>query len=200
MPQLFDDYWFMGGQSSESHEDVPVFVMCEKTLQGLFAHVAKANGADDNMCLQVVDDLNLLAHKRVVVKSDQELAVRSLFEAAQVIWQGELVPEVAPLADKDGNGSAENAVKVHEGSVRTLQSALQRLLVIDIDDRSLVMYWMVERTAPMHRGYPRGYDGKTLWERARGKSSQKPIVEFGERVMAKPLSIVEPDNTQMRFQ
>ena len=76
------------------------------------------------------------------------------------------------MTDEDGYGAAENVVRVHEGLVRTYKSALQRRLVTSIDDRSVLMHWLVEWAAAMHRRHRKGNDGKTFWERARGKTAE----------------------------
>ena len=56
--------------------------------------------------------------KRAVHKSDQEVAIAALFDAVRVEWEGELVPETAPLGDSDSNGAAEAAVGTREGPAR----------------------------------------------------------------------------------
>ena len=46
MAQVCADYWFMGGQGDRQKESIPVLVVWEKMLQGLFGHVVNAKGAD----------------------------------------------------------------------------------------------------------------------------------------------------------
>ena len=98
---------------------MPVLVMYERRYDVLFAHRVEAKGVNTIILNQLCADLNLLGIKRATFKSDQEPSIRALFNALQVQWQGELVPETAPKGDKDRNGSAEVAVKTHEALCRT---------------------------------------------------------------------------------
>ena len=144
IPQVVLDYWFMGGQGEAGKEDLPVIVMYEKTMEALFGHRAKKKGSDMAVVQQICNDLDGLGIKRATYKSDQEPALASLMAAIKVHWKGELVPELAPRGDKNSNGAAENAVKVHEGLTRTLKIALEKRIGRHVPDDAVVMEWLVE--------------------------------------------------------
>ena len=134
-------------------------------------------------------------------KSDQEPAIKSLINALKLEWDGELVPESSPVGDKDGNGSAESAVRTHEGLVRTYKIALERRVGREVPDDSAIMGWIVEWAATLHRRYRIGSDGRTAVQRYRGKTAELAITEFGERVLAQEL-LGHPNprnNTEARF-
>ena len=119
------DYWFMGALGELGKEDLPVLVMFEKDKEALYGHRAKAKGADMSMAKQICDDLDSMGVRKAVYKTDQEPAILSLLDMVRVQWTGELIPEHAPKGDKDSNGSAEAAVKVHEHLTRTYKIALE---------------------------------------------------------------------------
>ena len=185
--QIAADYWFMGGSDDANRESLPVLVFYEKVRKVLYAHAAPAKGANPQITAQLTRDLEDMGLKRAVHKSDQEPAIISLYDALRVEWEGELVPELAPLGDSDSNGAAESAVKQHQGLVRTYKLALRGRIGEDIRDDSIAMQWLIEWAAAMHRRFVVGTDGQTAFQRIRGKTSDLAIVEFGERVLGTEL-------------
>ena len=65
------------------------------------------------------------------------------------------------------------------------------------------MEWLCEWAGTMHRRYRISErDGRTAFHRCRGKSANRPIVEFGERVLAQEL-LADPSarrNMEPRFE
>ena len=127
----------------------------------------------------------------------------ALIAAIKVQWKGELIPETAPRGDKNSNGSAESAVKSHENMTRTYKLALEGRIGRQIPDEAPIMEWLCEWAGTMHRRYRISErDGRTAFHRCRGKSANRPIVEFGERVLAQEL-LADPSarrNMEPRFE
>ena len=201
-PQISCDYWYMGGQSQAEAEKIPVLVIWEKMRKALYAHVAPSKGPQAQTLKQVGKDLGDMGVKRAVYKTDQEPAITSFAEALQVEWGGELVPENSPIGDHDSNGAAESAVRVHQGMTRTYKLALERRLGQRVPDDSVTMQWLVEWAATMHRRYKVGTDGRTAFQRIRGKTADRAIAEFGERVLGQELRAGDDqrDNTEARYE
>ena len=200
--QICADYCFMGGMFEEGREKIPVIVLYEKCRKSLYAHTAPTKGPDPRVVKQITADLEAMGIKRAVHKTDQEPAIVALWAAIRAEWDGELVPETSPIGDSDSNGAAESAVQQHEGLTRTHNLALQGRLGVEISDDSVVMQWLVEWAANMHRRFNVAADGQTPFQRIRGKTAERPIVEFGERVLAQELRAGDDgrSNTEPRFE
>ena len=50
------------------------------------------------------------------------------------------------------------------------------------------MSWLVNRAVAVHRRYSIGADGRTAYQRNKGKAATTSIVELGEKVWYKPLT------------
>ena len=66
--------------------------------------------------------------------------------------------------------------------MRTIRDALQHRLRIEIPSDQAVIAWMVEYSSVLLNRYEVGRDGKTAYERLRGRKSKMLGVEFGELV------------------
>ena len=187
-PQLSADYWFLGAAQGElgqedTHDKTPVLVMYEKLSKCTFAHVVPCKGPDPTVTAKIVADLDSMGYKSIVVKTDQESAITALFRSVKVAWSGDLIIEMSPKGDSQGNGAAESAVNVVEGMVRTHKSALESRLDCIILPKWNVVSWIVEWVALMLRRYKMGDDGLTPYGRIKGKKPSRAIVELGERVL-----------------
>ena len=96
-----------------------------KVRQVLFAHRVSSKGVEAMTLKQICADLKCMGLKRIVYKSDQEPAIRAILNALRTQWHGELIPEAFPVGDKNSNGDAEAAVKVHESLTRTFKLGLR---------------------------------------------------------------------------
>ena len=47
------------------------------------------------------------------------------------------------------------------------------------------MEWLAQHSGFVHSGFTVDHDGKTTWEPAAGRKWNRPMVEFGEKVMGK---------------
>ena len=165
----------------------------------MHGHRVPAKGADPVAVKAVMHDLDSMGIKRAAYRTDQEKSIIALFEAVAREWSGELVPEEALVGDKDSNALAEAAVKVHEGLVRTYKIALESRIGTRIDDNAGIMAWIIEWATTMHRRSKIGTDGKSAHERIHGRCARQAHAEFGERVLAQPLTSNGRANTDDRF-
>ena len=69
--------------------------------------------------------------------------------------------------------------------IRTLTIALESKLKIEIDEDHPVMDWIVQQAAFIVTKFSVGHDGMTPHERLSGRKWNRPVVEFGENVLAK---------------
>ncbi len=79
----------------------------------------------------------------------------------------------------------ERGVQSVQGGIRTMRSAEEEKWGVELDTEHMVWPWLVEYAAYMLTRAEVGADGKTAYERSRGKVAKLAGVEFGEGVMWK---------------
>ena len=75
---------------------------------------------------------------------------------------------------------AEKAIQSVQDQVRELKLALEKRWGIQIPLRHSVIPWVVEYAAFLLNWYEVGHDGKTAYERLKGKRAKTLGIEFGE--------------------
>ena len=95
---------------------------------------------------------------------------------------GETILEYSKVYDSQSNGVVERAIQTVEGLTRTLKLSLERKLGKLIPSKHPIMTWMVEHVADLLNKFVVGKDGRTAYERVRGKKYHGEMVEFGRRV------------------
>ena len=125
-------------------------------------------------------------HGDIIVRSDQEPAVMSIIEEVGKIRAqrggGRFVVENSPVGSSQSNGVAEKAIQSVQGQVRVLKLAFEKRWGIQIPHRHSVIPWVVEYAAFLLNRYEVGHDGKTAYERLKGKRAKTLGIEFGEGV------------------
>ena len=128
-------------------------------------------------------------YTRIIVKSDGERAIVRLLKetlrVAKTVVMNQVTLEHPPPYDPRSNGSVENGVRLVKGHLRTMKSCLERKLRKKIPEEHPLMSWLVEHTAWLLTVKLRGVDGKTAYERVRGRPFGKRLTDFGEEVLYK---------------
>lgn len=122
----------------------------------------------------------------VVIKTDQEPAIEFLMkDVKEARTKARTLIEEAPKQSKGSNGMAERAVQAIEGMVRTMKSALEERVGRSIKAEAPIITFMAEHASYLINRMEVGKDGKTSYERNKGKRSTVLGVEFGEKMMVK---------------
>ena len=116
------------------------------------------------------------------MKSDGEPAIRAVQEEVKRRRMENTILENSPPGDSRANGAAERAVKAVSEQVRVLRAGLQARLESVLKGNHPVTTWLIQHAADCLNKYQMGEDGKTAYERLKGKPFQRPAVEFGEKV------------------
>lgn len=90
--------------------------------------------------------------------------------------------ENSKVGQSASNGVAERAVQPISELNRVMRSCLQDHLKIGIPSHHPVIAWMLEHAGELIPSFQIGPDGRTAYERARGKPVRCSFVECGERV------------------
>ena len=96
-----------------------------------------------------------------------------------------MVVENSPIHSSKSNGYIERGVQTIQGMLRTLRSALEARWGVQLDPEHALWTWVVEYAGwPVTRGKV-GHDGKTAYERIKGRRARVHGFEFGEKVLWK---------------
>ena len=162
-----------------------ILVVRDSMSKVVSAHVVpvKGGGEDGYAAEKLRRDIQWLGHSRVILRSDNENPIVALLREAlralkvEVIDAGE--PHPAPY-DSKGNGGAENGVKQVQGILRTLKECLETRIGARIPVGHPLMAWMVRHASWILTTRSRGIDGRTPYERVRGRGFARKMVGFGE--------------------
>ena len=133
---------------------------------------------------------------KITVKTDQEPAILAIAEDLARIRAsnggGETISENSPTYSHQSNGIIERGVQSVEGMIRTLRSALEERMGETLEIGDAIWPWLIEYASYLLNRREVSHDGKTAYERLRGKSAKVLGVEFGETVMWKRRPIGGP--------
>ena len=126
----------------------------------------------------------------IILKTDQEPAIRALVAdickvRASEGSTGRVVEEMSPKGSSGSNGVVERAVQSIEQQVRTMSCALQNRWKSDLPSKHPIWTWMTEYAAYLLNRCEVSTDGRTAYERSKGKAAHFCDHEFGEIVLWK---------------
>ena len=103
------------------------------------------------------------------------------------ILRGDLptVLEHGALGDSQSNGFVERAIRSVEDMIRTHKMALEEKIGEVLKNDTAAMAWLVEHCANILFKCQQGKDGRTPFERLRGKQFSGSMMEFGSQVLLK---------------
>ena len=180
VPTMHLDYWFM--RDRQGAELVPVATMKDDISKTFKAHIVPGKGNVKGVAQMLVKDIEKMGYTGVVnIKCDQEAALMDLTKEMARIRPRTIV-EYSRAKDSKSNGVAERAVQSIEGMTRTFKFALEKRLGIQIPSAHPVMGWLIEHAAETLNRYHVGQDGRTPYERVKGKAYKGEMVEFAQKV------------------
>ena len=90
--------------------------------------------------------------------------------------------EESPVGEHKSNGEVENTAQVIQGQVRTLRLGLQARYQTVLRSDHPIMPWLIKHAALLINVCKVGEDGRTSWERRKGKRFKRQLPEIGECV------------------
>ena len=125
----------------------------------------------------------------VVAKSDQEPAITSIVSEVGRIRAasggGSYIVESSPVGSSGSNGVVERAIRSVEQQVRVMKDALEHRTGMQLTPRYPLMTWITEYAGHLLNRFEVGHDGKTAYERCKGKRTKTLGIEFGEAILWK---------------
>jgi len=186
VPSIHMDYWFM--RDDEVVENVTVINVKEKNTKMFSAHVVRKKGNENEEAARIIKDIEKMGSiGKIIVKTDQEpstLAVAKEIKRLRLPLQSTIL-ESSKIYDSQSNGVAERAVQSVECQARTVLIALQKRLEVKVPVTHKIVTWLVEHAADLLNKFAVGRDGRTAFERLKGKKYRGEVVEFGRKILYK---------------
>ena len=190
MPEIRMDFCFMG-EEGEPGNTLLVLVAKEEATKMKLSAAVPTKSSGTYIAKRVVAWMKEIGCEMcdITMKTDQEPATQAIVKEIGKIRAanggGKYIVEMSPVASSKSNGSVERAILSVEQMVRALRSALGRRWKRRIPTRHPVMAWIVEYAGHLLNRFEVSRDGKTAYERCKGKRSKSIGVEFGEAVLWK---------------
>ena len=180
------DYCFPG---DEFGHRLSVLVAVEKYSGMKASVVVPSKGSTGAFAARkVVELMNECGNKDadIILKSDQEPAIKFLVDDICKNRTGaKTIEELAPIRSKGSNGVVERAVSSVESYIRSLKSQLDERYKVKISVDHPIVVCLCDYAAYLLNRLEIGRDGKTSYERSKGKKATVLGFEFGEKVMWK---------------
>ena len=178
----------------------PILVMVDEDTGERFARAVGqkgvgAFGSMDWLIRDITEELQSWGHAggeggHFIFKSDGEPSIVALRTAVAKYVGGRVIPEDIPRGESQSNGTAEEAGKTVREYVRVLKEQVEDKASVKLSPDSNLTQWMVRWAAMLYSRYAAGRDGKTPYERRRGRPlGRVPAVCFGEVVWYKELRV-----------
>ena len=182
-PTISFDYFFF------SEEDQPHLQVKDDVSGMIWSSAIPAKGADQFTANFLAACVAETGYRRVILKMDNEPSIKALKALAIKAMDGvEAIPEESKTGDSRANGRAEVSVRETKREVRALVSDLEtRIGKSNLPDSHPILTWVSRHSDFLVSRYRIGKDGRTPYERLKGKRWKLPCVCFGEKVWFRPL-------------
>ncbi len=170
----------------EAEDPQRVIIGVDEATGSVFGHYVACKGIGDGWIVKrLVKDIEDIGRSSIILKTDGEPAIVAVQSAIQSARQARTVPRNPPAYNPQANGPCEKAVQDVTGHHRTIKLGLEMRLGVKVDERLPIMQWAFEHASFLITRFSVGKDGMTPLERGIGRKWRRPIVEFGEMVLAK---------------
>ena len=182
IPTISIDYAFMNSKEADEASQ-PIIVLKDRRSGTIKAHLVEEKGVNAYAIKRIGQDIGLLGYKRIILKSDNEPAIIALKDAIKQERSEEIIKEESPVGESASNGEIENAIKQVEGQLRTIKSSLEQRYGEKLAPTHMSVPWLVRHSAELIDRYSIGHDGRTNYQRRKGKKFGTNTVEFAEAIM-----------------
>ena len=188
-PTISVDYMFLHSEVDEDRA-APLVAMIAHGTRVKSSRVAPRKGAMPRSVDLTAEDIRSWGIRRFVFKSDQEPSILAL--KARIIEalgsDFEVVPETSAVGGHESNGTVERAIRAIGNTVRTLKIATEQSCNVELDSTCPALQWLVQHAgAILSSRFEVGADGRTPYQRLKGKECKAKIPSFGEQVFYGPL-------------
>ena len=191
IPEAHFDYCFLKNKVGE--QPLTTLVLKERPSKVIFAYaVPEKGGAFTWIAQRIVSDLRRLGiYGDVTLRSDQESPLGTLMKQVASLRAASGVEHVgcktklenSKVKDSKGNGFIERGVQTVEGMIRSLKLDLEFRVGQEIGIDHVVLEWLVMHAGITYSLFQIGEDGKTPYERLKGKTFRGAFWEFVQPIL-----------------
>ena len=98
-----------------------------------------------------------------------------------------MIPEHPPKGESSSNGAVEQSGQLVRELARVFRDQVEHNAQMTLSPQDNVVQWMIRWAAINISRYHAGKDGKSAYERRRGRPCRIPVVPFAEKVWYKRL-------------
>ena len=196
------DYCFPG---DEFGYKLTVLAGRERVTGMSFASTVPTKGASgkfaSDKAVEFMEELGDHTNK-VIIKTDQEPSIQYFIkDLINSRPEGQTVIEESPVKSSGSNGIIERSVQGVEGHLRALLIAFEGRIGREINTLEPIVTFMPEYAAYLLNRREIGKDGKTAYERCKGKKATVLGIEFGEKLLYKvrPKEKMEKINARWEY-
>lgn len=189
-PSLWMDYWFASTKAAKNKEEkkaseYPCLAMFDFRDKGILSLLVPQKGLDEMgyASAAVIATLKSWDYEKVkiIMKSDQEKAITAVVSDVKSKRKAEsTIVENSAVGESQSNGPAENAVQKCEGLSRSYKDFAEEKAKIELVMEDDFMAWVIRHAGWTHNRFAIGEDGKTPFERKRGKKFRADVIPIGE--------------------
>ena len=183
LPESHFDYCFLRDQKGAP--SVTVIVGKDRRTRCFLGHVVPGKGVKSRWIPQCIErDIRKLGYRgRVLLRSDGEPAIKDLLSEVANMRGVATVLENNPPTDSKSNGLAERAVRSLEEQIRVIKLSFERSTKKNLSVHHPGFTWLVEHCADTLSKCIVDKDGRTAYERVKGRKYHGHVYEFGSVVL-----------------
>jgi hypothetical protein len=196
VPRVSMDYFYMSSKDEKASEN-PLIVMTDEGTGEKYARAVgqKGLGTEGEMDWLIKDistELKVWGHPggdggSLILKCDTENSIVVVRDAVAKYHGGRVVPESPAKNESESNGKVEEAGKTVREFTRVLKDQLETEAKMTIKPGDVITLWMIRWAAMLVSRYMVGKDGRTAYERRRGRKCKVPVAKFAEKVWYKKM-------------
>ena len=180
------DFMYLG-QNNETTIPVLAFRVHSTRWTESFVCVSKS-GRDPYNILALVHCIKRTGLRTFIFKSDQEHAILDFkTRAIEMLGEGyKIKPEASPKEEHQANGTIERSVWDIAGTARTVKCQVEHDYDMKLESDHVVLPWLIKYAGCLVTLFCVGSDGRTAYERSRGKPWKRALPKFAETIMYLP--------------
>ena len=164
-------------------ETFAIQVAKDRRTRMIFDHMVPKKGFTHEFGADaVIEDFEKLGFQEMILRCDGEPALKAVQEEVKARRNYQTIMENSPVGDSRAYGAAECAVQAVEEQVRVVRHGLEMRLGMKISGKHPVVCWLNEHAGDLLSKYQVGEDGKTGYQRLKGKKCRGDEVKFGEKL------------------
>ena len=182
---------FMFTRDEKEGKTLALLVVRERTTRAVLSTVVPRKTTGEWICRRLMAWLREIGLESVdiIVKSHHEPALTSLIASWSTMRamtsRSRMIIENCPVGSSKSNGIVERATQSLQGMIRTIRSDIEGRWTVKIDVTHSIWPWIAGHAGFSLTRFEVGRDGKTAYERLKGKPAKVQGMAFAEGILSK---------------